>query len=44
MILNLKHLNEYILSPHFKMDSIQNVISMVKKGAWMASVELKNLF
>ena len=26
------------------MDSIQNVINMVKKGAWMASVDLKDAY
>ena len=44
MILNLKKLNTFVDSPHFKMDSIRNVISMVQKGVWMASVDLKDAF
>ena len=41
MILNLKNLNTFVDSPHFKMESIRNVISMVHKGVWMASVDFK---
>ena len=33
MILNLKHLNQYISSPHFKMDSIKTVINVVRKNS-----------
>ena len=44
MILNLKKLNKYIDSKHFKMESLQNVFHMVKSGAWMASVELKGAY
>ena len=40
MILNLKKLNKYIDSKHFKMKSLQNVLHMVKSGVWMASVDL----
>ena len=44
MILNLKKLNKFVDSPHFKMESIRSVISMVHKGVWMASVDLKDAF
>ena len=44
MILNLKKLNTFADSPFFKMESIRNVISMVHKGVWMASVDLKDAF
>ena len=44
MILNLKKFNIFVDSPHFKMESIRNVISMVHKGVWMASVDLKDAF
>ena len=44
MILNLKKLNKYIDSKHFKMESLQNVFHMVKSGVWMASVELKDAY
>ena len=42
MILNLKKLNKYIESKHFKMESLQNVLHMVKPEAWMAFMDLKD--
>ena len=42
MILKLKKLNKYIDSKHFKMESLQKVLHMVKSGVWMASVNLKD--
>ena len=29
---------------HFKMESIQNVLNVIKKDAFMASIDLKNIF
>ena len=42
MILNLKKLNKYTDSKHFKMESLQNVLRMVKSVVWMASVDLRD--
>ena len=44
MILNLKKLNKYIQSKHYKMESLQNVLYMVRPGTWMASVDLKDTY
>ena len=44
MILNLKQFNEHICYRHFKMESIQNVIDIVKPGMWIAKVDLKDAF
>ena len=44
MILNLKALNFLVNAPHFKMESIHNVIHMVQHNSWMASVDLKDAF
>ena len=44
MILNLKHFNKHICYKHFKMESIQNVIDIVKPGVWIAKVDLKDAF
>ena len=44
MILNLKKLNTFVDSPPFKMESIRNVVSMIRKVVWMASVDLKDAF
>ena len=41
MILNIKNMNIFADSPHFKMESIRNVMSMVHKGVWMASSRVK---
>ena len=44
MILNLKKLNECVETPHFKVESIKNVLCMIEPGAWMASVDLNDVF
>ena len=43
-ILNLKHLNHYVHYQHFKMQSLNDVFKNIKKGLWMASVDLKDAF
>ena len=35
-------LNKYIDSKHFKMESLHNVLHMVKSEIWMAAVDLKD--
>ena len=42
MILNLKKLNKYIKSKHFKMESLQNVLHKVKPEALMGFVDLRD--
>jgi len=44
MILNLKHFNTHINYKHFKIESIQNVLNVVKPNAFMASIDLKDAF
>ena len=44
MILNLKNFNKSICYRHFKMEPIQNVLSVIKKDAFMASIDLKDAF
>ena len=44
MILNLKNFNKFICYRHFKMESMQNVLNVVKKDAFMASIDLKDAF
>ena len=43
-ILNLKHLNHYVNYQHFKMESLNDVFKIIKRGVWMASVDLKDAF
>ena len=44
MILNLKRLNEDVVYHHFKMDSFERAVSLVKKGIFMASVDLRHAY
>ena len=44
MILNLKKLNASVDATYFKMESIRNIVSMVCRNVWMASVDLKDTF
>ena len=42
VILNLKCLNSHVQYHHFKMDSLNTVLQMVKPGCFMASIDLKD--
>ena len=43
-ILNLRHLNQYVNYHNFKTESLNNAFKIIKKGVWMASVDLKDAF
>ena len=42
--LNLIHLSEFVEYKHFKIESLEDVLKIIKKDVWMASVDLKNAF
>ena len=44
MILNLKNFNKFVCCRPFKMESIQNVLNVIKKDAFMTSIDLKDAF
>ena len=44
MILNLKQLNEFVSYYHFKMDTIQTALKLMRPGCFMASVDLKDAY
>ena len=44
LILNLKELNKSVVYHHFKMDTLNTIISLMQKGAYMASVDLKDAY
>ena len=44
MILNLSELNKLVTYKHFKMDTLQAVISLMKPGCFMASVDIKDAY
>lgn len=43
-ILNLKKLNSYISSPHFKMEDHRTAARLVPKGGYMANIDLKEAY
>ena len=44
LILDLTELNKYIEYEHFKMTSLKTAVDMVREGAWMGSVDLKDAY
>ena len=44
LILNLKKLNSHMPYVHFKMDTIQNVLSMIRPNIFMASIDIKDAY
>ena len=44
VILNLKNLNKHVQYNHFKMDTLQSVISLMTPNCFMASVDLKDAY
>ena len=42
MILNLKPFNEFVQYYHFKMDTLESAIRIMKPGCYMASIDLKD--
>ena len=43
-VINLKCLNTFVVSPHFKMEGIQTFKSLVKRGDWLVKVDLKDAY
>ena len=43
-ILNLKQFNEFVVYRHFKMDTLEHAIQLMKQGCYMASVDLKDAY
>ena len=43
-ILNLKFLNKECRKDHFKMETLQQAIHMIKPGAYLASIDIKDAF
>ena len=44
MTLNLKNFNKFVNYKHFKMESINNVLNIVRPNVYMASIDLKDAF
>ena len=44
MILNLEKFKTHIQYKHFKMESIEDVINVIRPGDYIASIDLKDAF
>lgn len=44
LLLNLKTLNKGVEALHFKMETFNNVLQMLKPNCWLASVDLKSAY
>ena len=43
-VINLRPLNQYLKTQHFKMDTLKTVFNLVKKGDWAISIDLKDAY
>lgn len=43
-IINLKSLNKFLLYRHFRMEGIQTLRHIVRKGDWLAKIDLKDAY
>jgi len=43
-VINLKRLNGFVKTEHFKMEGIHMLKSVLKKGDWMAKIDLKDAY
>ena len=44
MILNLKELNQYIEPHHFKMETFESTLKLIKPGSFLASIDLRHAY
>ena len=44
LILNLKKFNMFVRYQHFKMESLKQVVAMMKPGCFMASLDIRNAY
>ena len=44
MILNLKNLKTYVEYNHFKMDTLESAICLMRPSCYMASIDLKEAY
>ena len=44
LILNLKHLNKYLEYKHFKMQTLQIILTLIQPNCYMATIDLKDTY
>ena len=43
-VINLKSLNRYVITHHFKMESIRTVKGLMQRGDWLVKLDLKDAY
>lgn len=43
-VINLKQLNEFIQYHHFKMETLESVLSSVRRNSFFVSIDLKDTY
>ena len=43
-VINLRSLNQFVVSPHFKMEGIRVVKGLLRKNDWMVKLDLKDAY
>ena len=43
-VINLKRLNQWVESPHFKLEGIPTLRDLIRQGDWMVKVDLKDAY
>ena len=43
-VINLKHLNKFVKSEHFKREGLHTVKALLQRNDWMAKIDLKDAF
>ena len=43
-IIDLSHLNKFVAGTKFRMETVQSVLSSVRRGDWMVSIDLKDAY
>ena len=43
-VINLKALNNFVIKEHFKMEGIHTLKDLLRKGDWLAKIDLKDAF
>ena len=41
-VINLKHLNKFVKSEHFRMEGLHTVNALIRRNDWVAKVDLKD--
>ena len=43
-VINLKALNQFVIAPHFKMEGIHTLKTLLRQGDWLVKIDLKDAY